>query len=220
MRLYEIIDFEPRNSSISYLDRNKKIRNTRGTDLLGYGHFGKAYSSDSPKRLGQIKKIAKAGEVTNNTSAKDILQDGYLSYLHSVYELKKSGIKNKFFPVIHNLKIFRDADGNLSYDVDMEKLVGLNSDTIDYAILSLLWENLLDVELTEQSTFRNFVYILDKALDSGHFNEIKDEELREALMYIYRIKVKGHFMPDLHSGNVMLRITGTMPQLVLLDPLA
>jgi hypothetical protein len=57
---------------------------------------------------------------------------------------------------------------------------------------------------------------------NGKYGNIKDPELREALDFISKVQSEGKrkFTMDLHSGNIMWRITGNRPQLVIMDPLA
>lgn len=70
-------------------------------------------------------------------------------------------------------------------------------------------------------TFAEFVaFAIDRAIDHGAVDEIRDPALVKAIQFIRRLMAKGAgYTADVHYANIMWRITGTMPQLVITDPL-
>jgi hypothetical protein len=201
---------------------SKRIRTSTSAKEIGSGAFGRAYSSTSPKRINQIKKVGRAGDINKSTNVKSVEEDGYLSYISTVYKLAQSGDNNPFFPRIFNLKIFRNEDGFLSYNLDMEKLVSLDSEHVPDLLLSQYYEELTTgmAGARSASPAREIAMMLDNAIQYGDFSQIRDKSLKKALAVVGSVRARGSFMPDLHAGNIMLRITGNKPQLVILDPIA
>jgi hypothetical protein len=61
---------------------------------------------------------------------------------------------------------------------------------------------------------------MNRALHSGRYDDLKDPQLISAIETLAAIR-KNHpnCKPDIHPGNVMVRLTSSGPQLVLTDPL-
>lgn len=241
MRLSEIVNFEPvqgkniqKSKVKSYIDKNKI--NTTGEE----GMYARAYDFNSPKRLNQVTKVARAGK-WDKPYADNITDDAYLTYLKTIQDLEKSGHNNPYFPKIHDLRIVRDENGKLSYHVNMEKLVNINSPKIlnNRKLIKSVGDKLVkdpirlnDTDYVEHDYAENpdvedskeylkhVIETLDVAIENNNYSDIKDENLINALKVINKIKSTYSFLPDIHPGNVMWRITGTMPQLVITDPLA
>jgi hypothetical protein len=230
MRLYELINFEPRDSKKNYGDR---VSNnvTPSSKKIGQGHFASAFTHDTPKRLNQVRKSGQAGKIGNMRTGpkkqQSITDDAYLSYLKMIYDFEQKGGQNPFFPKIHDLKIYRDPEGNLDYNVDIEKLHKLNK--------SGLGDNELAMKQIYISLFAPDKYMpagedsidaymimgdLRSIADDGDYDRIIDKNLKQALSMSRDLATKHGFQWDIHADNVMWRITGNIPQLVLTDILA
>lgn len=223
MKLWELIDFEPKNSSTTnktYIDKLSTIGHMKGS-----GAFGKTYSIPSGKRLNQVSKVGKTGVIDQHNSkstATDIAEDAYLTYLKIIHDSGTGG--NPYFPRIHDLKIMKDSEGLLTYKVNMEKLVPYSAEYLFYneLLVRSLWEDMFTTPYRGSSASA----IVNKiAMYLGsyvtEYNGIKDDNLVEALQLINAILVEyPNFREDLHNGNVMWRITGSRPQIVLIDPIA
>lgn len=228
MRLYELIDFEPKPSNQSAVSYSQRLRKATNPKHVGSGSFGSAYATDSPKRLNQITKIGKAASMPDGRviPADKIGDDGYLSWLSMVDHYKKQGADNPYFPIIHDLKIMRGNDGKLHYRVNMERLVPFKTPKIlgNEDLMSSLCNNMFGKDIQDRydilSEYESLItYQLRRGLKNA--NAVKDEDLREALLVIKDVMNENpEFSEDLHSSNIMWRITGTIPQLVLVDPLA
>lgn len=221
MKLYELISFEPKQSKKELTDYKSKLRLMKA-DELGNGSFGAAYDTKSHKRPDQITKVAKVGNI-GDSSRRDIEDDGYLVYLKVVLS---SGIDNPYFPRVDDLTIRTNPDtGRSMYRVNLQKLVPFSSDKI-YGNDDLM-ESLYNDMFTEKTTSYDdygpaggIKYNISNMADIGNFEKIKDPELKQALEIILKLQRDNNFQMDLHSGNMMWRITGFRPQLVLTDPLA
>jgi hypothetical protein len=202
MRLYEIIDFKPRKTvqTTSHDIRHDKISGI--SRAAGAGLMSRAYAPTSPKRLNQISKISKPGKY----------DDAYMAYLKMIDDFNKSGGQNPFFPRIHELKVYRDKNGEQQFHVKLEKLHPLSifSKDHDEDLLRSLKENYFGRVLP-------FAAAIDRQLEGD--DVVQDEDLIEACDMISLLAQRNDFLIDMHDGNVMWRITGNMPQLVITDPL-
>lgn len=227
MRLYELINFSPIRSSHTDFDQKNKVRNYTKSDVVGVGAFSAAYDTHSNKRLNQVTKIGKAGNFDGGghvKSVSDISKDGFLSYIRAVHEYNERGKYNPYFPVIHNLKIRKDEADRLTYSADMERLHEYESKKImgNYDLMISLYDRMFKKPWDPKWAFDYMPREILSQLSSGlRSNNIADPKLLDALYLIRNIIKTGlNFNLDLHSGNLMWRITGNMPQLVILDPIA
>lgn len=224
MKLYELISFDPKKSSVDPEQYKSKIKYNTQSTRRGAGSFGTVYDVHSNKRLNQVTKVGKAGSISDRSAKiKKIKNDGYLAYLHAIHT---SGIKNPYFPRIYDLKILKGADGALSYRANIEKLVAFNSEKIvdNDDLMASLYDDMFNEETTYYKDYgpgAGIKFTLDNISTSGKLGIVKDPDLLEALRLIDTVvKSNKLFVADLHSGNIMWRITGSRPQLVIVDPVA
>ncbi len=225
MRLQELIDFEPRKSTKTRLGYNDRTLDATDASKIGGGAFGSAYDTKSNKRLNQVTKLGRVAGFDDNSnivSRSDIRNDGYLSYLKSVQEYNEERSPNPYFPVIHDLKIMKDAHGKLHYRANLEKLVPFFSDKVvqNEELMNSLYERMFGETYSDDRPIADAMALkLTRGLDNPDI--ITDKKLRSALALINKIlETNPKFMDDMHGNNIMWRITGTMPQLVILDPIA
>jgi hypothetical protein len=217
MRLFELINFEPKNTKRDYKTHANRISDTTKSKYQGSGHFAKVSHHDTPKRQNQVRKSGVAGMIglDHPRRVTDPAEDGYLCYIKMVVE---SGNKNPYFPRIHNVKTFRAPDGTIYYDVDLEKLYPYETEEIsgnEDLISSLRDRMFIDDENTKDDGISSL--ILNSDYDVSH---IKDPKLKEAIIKIQAVAKEGDHSWDLGPSNMMWRITGNMPQLVFTDPIA
>jgi hypothetical protein len=191
------------------------------SDDLGSGVFGTAYDIGSNKRLNQVTKVGRTGDPDSKKStATEVEQDGFLVYLKSIQRSN-----NPYFPEIHDLKITRSTeDSTLSYVVNMRRLIPFYSEKIagnDDLMRSLYSDMFYGQEYGYYNPRNPAGSILKTLEQASKMPElVKDERLGAALKVISTLASKYDFNTDLHAGNVMWKITGNRPQLILLDPLA
>lgn len=227
MKLYELINFDPEYSKSNSRSYISKIRSKTDAKVAGRpGSFGTAFNTGSGKRLNQITKVGRGGTLSGEKNAFNPDEDGYLSYLKAIQDIKHSGNNNPYFPRIHDLKTIRDKHTeHISYRVNMEKLVPFKSDKIIYNddLMRSLYSDMFNDQYDENPL--SIPSNIEIACYSNTWN-IKDPDLLEVIKLIQEIKARSDrdldngFGIDLHEGNMMWRITGTRPQLVITDPLA
>lgn len=217
MRLYELIDFEPKKSKQTRWSQDYKTASGTKSKELGQGSFGTAYDIDSPKRLNQVTKVGQGGNL-RDAGVDNIAEDGYLMYLKCVYDYEQAGNSNPYFPRIHDLKIRKNEhDGAISYRANIEKLYEYETEKIEgnEDLMLAMYDHMFH----RTDDHPDIIHALNMVRYGKH-NIIKDPELKEAIIIIDGIIEKGNFSCDLYPQNLMWRITGTMPHLVFTDPIA
>ncbi len=217
MRLFEIIDFEPKQSNRTSHDYERVLDRGQGK-WIGSGARSEVYDLNSKKRFNQVTKIGQ-GKDKDGIYVDDILNDGYLAYIKTVYDFEKNGGNNSYFPKVYDLNITKDNKSRISYRANIEKLrkfYDINSKTI----LSRFKEMFSIPPDFEEEDFGMFK-ILHSCLLFGEMTGIRDSALKEAMELIYNLISEKDFKPDIHSANVMWRNVGTNDNLhlVIIDPI-
>lgn len=220
MRLYELVSFEPRSSERTHADYRSAISSKTKSTVIGSGAFSTAHHMNSGKRLNQITKIGRTGRMNDyKSTARNIEDDGFLAYIKAI-----QGKNNPYFPKVYDLKLTKNKDGHLTYIVNMHKLVEFTSpkiiDNVD--LITSLYDKMFYGRdygyFSPDRPAKSLYETIIKAFSMPDL--IKDKQLGEAIKIINELTLEYAFSFDLHTGNVMWRITGLMPQLVFLDPLA
>ncbi len=220
MRLYELIDFNPKKSNKFNVDYKNKVEKNWNTNIKGQGSFGTVYNTGSQKRLNQVIKVGTAAQLIDGKMLKvaDLQKDGYLTYL---YNIDKSGKGNPYFPVVHDLKVMRDPNGNIHYRANIEKLIDFQSQLIikNAELMEALTDSMFGYSYTGDQPALFIIKRLEAAYRDPSL--VKDPKLSAALDLIANVVSSNpSFIYDMYSSNVMWRMTGNIPQLVLSDPIA
>lgn len=218
MRLVELFSNEPRKTSTSSASFIDKLDYKTRSKPVGAGSYSTARFIDSPKRQNEITKVGHKMAASR--------YDGYREYITAVHAAEQAGVQNPYFPRIHSLKTYTSADGQVHYVVKMEKLVKLFAPEIadnTELITSLCRQMFIDPGPVSWQDVSGMADLIDRAAANNDTSNIKDKNLIAAIDLINKIHNKNinrDSVVDTHTGNLMWRITGTMPQLVILDPLA
>lgn len=109
----------------------------------------------------------------------------------------------------------------------VERLVPLNAPKIigNILLMKSLWEMYFTVDFPADEELRYldgyFAGVISGvAHGDDPMDHIRDADLAQAIQLIQTIRKQTKFFLDLHERNMMWRITGNMPQLVITDPLA
>lgn len=222
MRLYELIDFNPKQSKIGAHDNKRRVQNKTQSKVVGDGAFGTAYDTQSNKRLNQVTKVGHTGSAMTGLPARKVEQDGWLAYMRAVHTAQQSGVRNPYFPVMDDLRIRKDPNGVLSYTANLHKLIPFKAEKI--ASNTLLMKSTYERMFGEECPSKDWADILDSITANLQLSRsLSDPNLKNAMNMIGSIidsSGENSLMKDIHAGNVMWRITGTMPQLVIVDPIA
>lgn len=156
-------------------------------------------------------------------------EDAYYAYIMEIRDLKRQGYHNSFFPQVYNIDITQDPKGNQRPRYRIEKLQ--KGEDYSFEALVGLYERLFMNEVNinayekfsnpEFSLWSDMARELTRAVERSNYTNIRDDELREALMLISKI-VDDHdnWNVDLHANNIRVRGSRTGPQLVLMDPIS
>lgn len=188
----------------------KKARDVPSHKHLGTGANAYVYQNEDPQEIGNVKRISATTDPTSK----------YLQTILSTPDLHD----NPFLPRVHEVK----RPSKKTVEIQMEKLYSsmasplVNDD--EQLMLRALWERYFNRPYPEPQNYKFIVValvkILNSAVEENHYRFIKDPQLVEALQFIRAFMLKNKAHPDIHYGNVMWRITGNMPQLVITDPLS
>jgi hypothetical protein len=175
-------------------------------DHMGQGTQGKAYLH--PSRPNSIIKTA---------DVEDPETDSYVDFI----KLSMKHQNNPFFPKIYNAKIVANKD-NIQYPytliVNMEKLQPLRDSKVSDVAKEML-ERLGFPHHVAQIPDRDhlFYYMNSSSNRAELANNTKNPQFKEALELLEPY-IK-YFHHDLHADNLMVRLTGSGPQIVIIDPL-
>lgn len=170
-------------------------------------------------------------EFVKTTHLPSILQvDAYYLYIRMLAKLQKQGYHNPYFPVVYQVRVSRDPNGNerpryrienlqspAAYSVEalygiVEKILMRPDAVVKFRDLS---------EKTKHSLWADMANVLEDYIINDDFSNIKDKKLIKALQIINQIReTNTRFSPDIHGGNIMIRGTPYGPQLVLMDPIS
>ena len=222
MKLYELIDFTPKLSKHDASDNRNRLRKNTNADSVGSGAFGTAYDTKSNKRLNQVTKIGRTGSIMTGKVATRVEEDGWLAWMQAVHRAQKRGENNPYFPIMDDLHIRKDKDGVLSYTANLHKLLPFHTEklTSNIDLMASLREHMFgptDIKFSDgRDAAQNILFHLNQT------SSAVDRDLAAALNMVDQLiyTSSDDFMKDIHSGNVMWRMTGTMPQLVIVDPIA
>lgn len=207
MRLHELINFEPITTKRYAHDTFDKLKKAAPNEL-GSGAYASVRDINSDKRKKQVLKLSKPSEGFDEAN---------ILYLKTVNNLKNKGINNPYFPVIYDLRIYKDELGDLLANVKLEKLLDYDTVVNNYPNKVEEIKNSLFIDPSEGT----IPDILDSYTMNGPHNNIKDKELKYALDVICNILKAGQgLVPDIHHKNVMWRATSGKLQLVITDPIA
>jgi hypothetical protein len=197
----KLIDLFELSSASSY--RNKvdtrnvsSEKDTEDAKLLGKGSQGVAI--ERTKKPNMVTKVF--GINSDN--------DGLIQFIRMAQRHQ-----NIHFPHFENLRIINkqyvgnDANFKKTAAVDMEKLIPLNNEKIKDAVKSKLREYGVLMQREELTTSFSF--------DRVNLDAIKDSQLKKAIDLIRQVSP----LTDMGARNIMVRLTSTGPQIVLVDPI-
>ena len=156
-------------------------------------------------------------------------KDAYYKYVMEIRELKQQGYHNPFFPQVYNIDITQDSKGNQRPRYRIEKLQ--QGDGFPVRTLVGMYERLFNDEfdsnnLDNLSNKSKVIWNMiaqecNRAVLLGNYKNIRDDELKEALMLIDKIiQENPDWNVDLHQNNIRVRGSSVGPQLVLMDPIS
>jgi hypothetical protein len=197
---------------------------------IGSGANAAVYAKDDPHSLDSVQRV----------SSKEKRRDlGYHTYAQ--FLLKYPGLKkNPYLPRIHSVE---HDDDNSVVEYEIERLHPFDDPKISHP--DMLWaicnkmftpqqvkwmKEDVDLEPTQRDPREEHVVlrraiaeVIAMCIPGGNLDDtIKDPQLKQAINVVRAVlrhnRGSGVYT-DIHSDNIMWRMTGTMPQLVITDPL-
>lgn len=146
-------------------------------------------------------------DVVTRTST---VNDPTLKYLNVV----AGQSNNPYFPRVKRIA----KDGNVASAI-IERLVPYDRLIDNELLISSLHQMMFSTPPSpKKEASKSIVSNIKRALQSGDTQHIRDENLKKAVALIHTIGQQNGLSIDLHFNNIMWRITGKMPQLVITDP--
>lgn len=182
----------------------EKLRQEPEHQYMGSGYNAYAYKKDSQHELNTVRRVSSK-------------LDGGAVYHQAI--LKNPQIQNNpFIP-----RIWESENENGLVQTQMEKLYPIYHRSImnNEVLMRSLWELYFNIPYPEKG---DIPYEISEILDyaagySVDSKNIESPSLIQALEFIAKIAKKARLETDIHSENIMWRISGYMPQLVIIDPI-
>lgn len=204
----------PDSASDKTIRHIKNITNNPKVIPKGSGSQGYVYQHDDPNKQGEVVRVSDKYEATTI----------YLRYLYDNPELQS----NPFFPKIK--QAIRPNSDVPSYVI--EQLYDVVDSPIGFNMLHTLIKKYFTTHQTlakyEMSDYyfvtSIFAEIIEDSIKFNDYKEIKDPQLKQACqiinkLYVDLLRKDPDTRVDIHTGNIMWRITKFGPQLVITDPL-
>ncbi len=182
------------------------------SDILGSGMQAKVYQH--PNHTDRVVKVVKLFNPRT---------DAYTNFVRLIVKHQD----NPFFPRIFSAKIHEmpnDADGALPYRliIVMEKLHPVDSEKLQDATIESLWRLGINTDSWSDDELYDAVLNVKMAFNNSDRRkklaaETNNPQFKEALELLEPYFEA--FGTDMHIGNIMIRLTGSGPQIVLIDPL-
>jgi hypothetical protein len=195
MLLKELID----------LERAREIQKSADPWTFPERMAGKNHEEIGLGRTAVTFKSKKPNTVIK-TSYHKSLDDPYITYLKTV----QAHQDNPFFPRIYKAKIYKDEENLYALRVEMEKLISLYDPKMIDTAPHIFRQLGLSFGSHDRNDWNNPAYVKD-VIESTN-NPKFAEALRILSPYFQK------FSSDLHKKNMMVRLTGSGPQLVITDP--
>jgi len=228
-------DLTPKQYKLGNIAATRKLL-PKNAERIGStdARFGRVYVN--PEEPGTATKIVRKVE--------DIHSDAYFKYISALAKNDRI-TNNPFFPRIYKVRVVKDKQGKDLYSVEMERLQDF--DTLSAEECNMLGQKLFfnyagferdmlarkkeitptqhrdEVSLEDRGD-AGFVLLkaIGKCLENPEqvATYIKDPKLKAALVILQgMLKRDVGLVPDIHSGNIMVRRGPGGPQLVITDPI-
>lgn len=185
----------------------KNLRSHKRHKYLGSGSYAYVGTNDDDN-FGDVHRVAG-------------VEDGgsmYLKYLAAHPDF----MDNPFFPRVRKVETEKDTQVTI-----VERLLPFKTDAVysNGPLIRAIWKRYFNITIEDAiheygGSFQHAIpYVLRKALINDYVGDIKDEVLVDAVHKLVQIaQALGDVEVDLHQGNIMWRMAGYQPQLVITDP--
>lgn len=206
MKIHDLLEKE-----ISRISTNQRpLRKSTKHKILGRGVQGMAQ-----QHARDPNKVIKTSEIYHENPERD----EYVQFIKMILDHQN----NPFFPRIYSAKlVYNNRTDTYELVVTMEKLVSLRNEKIKDVAEHLVAQLGIDVERADtlERDKEDFRWLFDWFKNPENRKKIaqksKNPKFNEAMKLLEPYIEK--YGQDLHGGNIMVRLTGHGPQLVIIDP--
>lgn len=173
---------------------------------VGSGLTAHVHKLDNPHEMDRVHRISPN-------------YDGTFIYLQYIATHQDQCYNNPFFP---RILAAPSKLGNQHSTVQLEHLLPFHTPKIieNTEFLPTLWEQYFTLPRMPHQSFGDIVQLIEHGLIERRTDFVRYSSLKKAMNIICELKEKTpRCFIDLHEQNVMWRMTGLMPQLVITDPL-
>ena len=198
MKLLELVDIDRPRTVKHSLDPHTFPERMAGgrekSEELGHGTAAVAFKGKGPN-------------VVNKTSYHASPDDGYIQYIKTVMKHQD----NPFFPKIYNAKLYKEGD-TYALNMQLERLYSVKNPKINDAVRHMFKEVGLDYDTYDTENWDDVKWVRQIQVKNVHRNPKFARAVNILIPHLRR------FGSDLHRENLMVRLTGAGPQLVITDP--
>ena len=167
------------------IDAVGKARQQHNHKFIGAG-LNAYVGTDDADNFGPVQRIAND-------------KDGGSIYLSAIAEAKST---NPFFPKVQS--ITHDADASVHTAI-IERLIPFETESIlgSIPLMKSIWESYFTDEWQDAAGYEmsTCFMVLNDAVYTGNFSEIKDAQLKEALKFIRTLATRHNLDADIHERN-------------------
>jgi hypothetical protein len=208
--------FTDNNAVFSNID-NKLEKNP--SSILGIGADAIVFQSKRAQNVGTVTKWVRNQRTDSNDNP-------YIKYL-----VKGHRLNSPYIPRVYNITQYERTNGIYEYAVQMEKLPFTFKqymveywDDIDLVInvLNQIFTNKFSEYLLNEypHSVNGVLAYIRKTLESGNVGRIElNPKIVPVLNLINDAAGDGDATRDMHTENIMIRLTSVGPQVVIIDPL-
>jgi hypothetical protein len=227
MKLFELLDpdaWDEEGPNAPYLKRkgpksvvaaaNKLRAEDPDHKYVASGSYAYVGRRDTPHDMDRVTRLGPK-------------KDGAAVYLKVV---QQAGLHNN--PYLPRLLARPKVSGNVQ-TAQIERLLPFKTPKIitNIELMESMWERWFSTPLPSNvrvvvDSPEEFAFdfpdevsvVLNDYLSRGGNDHIRDQQLKQALDFILNLMEEHNLSEDLHPENMMWRMTGTMPQMVITDP--
>ena len=199
----KIEDLHPERRAAITRREEERARATKKTQAVGAGAAAYVHAPTDERQLNKVHRVTHQGEAT-------------AVYLNKIAKSRIASA-NPFFPKVYAT---RTKSGTVTHTI--ERLVPFNTIAKNTELLESLREQYFDRDLMYRAAPEDFVNAIRLVFRKPEY--AKDPMLKQAVEFIIHLKQElkdrgQEATVDIHVGNIMWRLTGNIPQLVITDPI-
>jgi hypothetical protein len=217
-------DFTVKDTTAHSFDIIAAANRFTKTTQLGSGVEAVAYFNENTQTVLKVIKF------NSELQKYELKHESTYRYLKEITKEFNTG--NPYFPKIYSIRFFEyslgESETHIYGVVQMERLYSINDfnkESLVGAIRNTGYDEYIeDYNETSPNLIQEFLFNISQFLRGNNPAFIKsmsksNPKFTTAMAVIRKLIKKYDFRPDLHEGNMMIRLTNKGPMLVFTDPL-